>query len=50
MCQKLLLDYIHEIRKIKLDKTTNVSAKYYLPTHFELKLGVGNRPVYGTKA
>ena len=40
MCQKLHLDYIHEIRKIKLDKTENVGAKDYLPVRFELKLGV----------
>lgn len=40
MCQKLLLDYIREIRKIKLDKTKNVGAKYCLVVHFELKLGV----------
>lgn len=38
MCQKLLLDYIHKIRKIKLDETRNVGAKYCLPVHFEAKL------------
>lgn len=40
MCQKLLLDYIHEIRKIKLDKTKRIGAKSYLPVLFEWKLGV----------
>lgn len=40
MCQKLLLDYIREIRKIKLDKTKSVGAKSYLPVLFGWKLGV----------
>lgn len=48
MCRKLLLDYIHEIRKIKLDKTTDVSAYYSLPVRFELKLG--EEPVCSTTA
>lgn len=38
MCQKLLLDYIHEIRKIKLDKTKSGGAKSFLPVLFEWKL------------